>query len=229
LAAGRAFGLQITPRDRQLLHWLSCMRLATAAQIGRCLGTSAEAAALRARSLCRVGLMRRRRVLWDLPSLYWTLPTGARLAGSPVPAPGDIDLGTLRHDLALVSLSLDLLAAVPGSHWISERELRHAEAGEEGLGLRRHIPDGVHVQPDGQRVAVELELTAKTARRLTAILRFYARSRAYDAVRYFLPGTAAAARLERLAHELPHVRAEVWAVPAEAGGEGAGEHDTEAR
>ena len=216
--AGASGRLLVTPRDEQIIRWLVRMRLATAAHIGRAFHTTPAAAARRARALCRASLLRRERVLWGLPSLYVVLPAGARLTASPLAASPAIDLAGLRHDLALVSLSLDLLEAVPGSHWISERELRRERAGEDGLGLRTHFPDGVHVLPDGRRVAVELDLTPKTGRRLGGILRYYARSRAYDAVRYFLPTPGAAGRISALARDLPHVRAEVWIVPAEAGG-----------
>ena len=64
----------------------------------------------------------------------------------------------------------------PASEWVSERVLaRDRRAGE-------HLPDGV-VVTDGQRVAVEVELTVKSRRRITAILDELAGR--FDAVVYF--------------------------------------------
>jgi hypothetical protein len=77
----------------------------------------------------------------------------------------------LSHDLALVDLSERLLGEIPGSHWLTERELM-VGGWRTSLRLRR-LPDGVLVQPDGRRYAVELEASRKDAERLRKIVNDY--------------------------------------------------------
>jgi hypothetical protein len=83
-------------------------------------------------------------------------------------------------------------ARAPGCRWISERTLR-AE-----IGPGEHLPDGVVVLAAGGRVAIEVELTVKSARRLQAIIdELCAR---YEHVLYFC-SPAPRRRLERLAQD----------------------------
>lgn len=50
-------------------------------------------------------------------------------------------------------------------HWISERQLAHEQGFARKGQPQEHIPDGVLVLPDGTRVLVEVELTAKSIER----------------------------------------------------------------
>jgi hypothetical protein len=213
-ARGGAARGRITDRDLEIVRWLARMRFAAGAQIARAFGMSPRMVYRRCHLLCAAGCCRHERVLADAPGVYLATASGCGLAQSPLSAgPARVDLLNFRHDLALVSLSLDLLST-PGARWRSERELRQAMTGRDGVGRAVHVPDGVLLGPDGGRTAIELDLTPKTSRRLSTILRFYSRSRDYDAVRYFLPSRAAAARLAALAEHLPFVAVEHWEVPA---------------
>jgi len=184
------------------------MRVATAAQLAQALGMSLDAARRRLRVLGRLGLVRASRPWAGRPAVYAATRAGAGAAGLGL-GPARVRLGTLRHDLRVGELAVALLRATPGARWVSEREIRR-QAAEEGLAGGPHVPDGLLLLPDGTRVAVELELTPKTRRHLLRILRFYARSRAYDRVRYLTPDPGQADRLRALAHHLPHVEVGVW-------------------
>jgi hypothetical protein len=99
---------------------------------------------------------------------------GARYAAAPPALP------RLAHIRAVTAVRLALEAA-PGygdaaAHWRSERRLRARLGGR--LGSRDHLPDAEVHWPDaapvpwaGECWAVEVELTAKTVRRTTAIMR----------------------------------------------------------
>jgi hypothetical protein len=66
----------------------------------------------------------------------------------------------------------------PATEWIPERVLaRDRLAGE-------HLPDGVAIT-EGRKVAIEVELTPKSRRRITAILEEL--NVRFDAVLYFCP------------------------------------------
>ncbi len=60
-----------------------------------------------------------------------------------------------------------------------------------------HVPDGCLVQADGRRTAVELECSAKWGNRYGVVLHYYAAGD-FDAVRWFVEGTALRKRLAEL-------------------------------
>lgn len=204
-------GLTVTARDAEMVRFVGRMRLATAAQLARALGSNRRSVCRRAHRLAAAGLLRYRRVYSGRAGVYLATNRGLALCGSTLVA-RELDLLRYRHDLAVVTLCLDLLAAHPGSIWRSEREMRSELVPGEG----RHTPDGVLVVPGHGAVAIELEITPKRLRALGRILRFYARCREYTTVRYFLPEEAALARYRRLMAPYGHMQAELWAIPADA-------------
>jgi hypothetical protein len=121
------------------------------------------------------GLVELRRVLVGEPA--WIFPTsaGLRACGSNfgVWAPR---IGLLSHVAAVNDVRLHVQDRSPGSEWICERSLARDRIGRE------HLPDGLALV-DGQRVAIEVELTIKSRRRVTGILDELAGR--YDAVVYF--------------------------------------------
>jgi hypothetical protein len=121
------------------------------------------------------GFVELRRVLVGEPA--WVFPTaaGLRACGSSfgVWSPR---IGLLSHVAAVNDVRLHVQARSPGSEWIPERAIARDRTGRE------HLPDGVALV-GGQRVAIEVELTIKSRRRVTAILDELAGR--YDAIVYF--------------------------------------------
>jgi hypothetical protein len=107
-------------------------------------------------------LVTTRRMLVGEPA--WVIPTtaGLRATGQSF-AVWQPRVGLLAHIAAVNDVRLHVQARSPNSEWVPERLLaRERHAGE-------HLPDGV-VLVEGQRVAIEVELTVKSHRRVTAIL-----------------------------------------------------------
>jgi len=130
------------------------------------------------RTLARLrgrGLVQTRRLIVGEPA--WVLPTtaGLRACGSSFGA-WTPRVGLLSHAAAVNDVRLHVQGRSPESEWTPVRVLaRDRKAGE-------HLPDGV-VRTDEQRVAIEVELTVKSQRRVTAILDEL--SNRFDAVVYF--------------------------------------------
>lgn len=137
---------------------------------------------------------------------------GARYSAAPPALP------RLAHIRAVTATRLAFEAqpdyAAAAAHWRSERRLRSRLGGR--LGGRDHLPDGEVHWPDGAPVtwagecwAIEVELTAKTVSRTTAIMReLLARTGDYGC-----PGSEA-----RVAGQQPrHIRAIYLCGPAAAG------------
>jgi hypothetical protein len=201
--------VRVTARDVAILGDLTRSAALTLAQLTRRHFGAASTAAHRLEALEDAGHLVHRRPWYRGPGVYTVTPDGARLAGVGLPA-ARWTLHALAHRLAVADLADALLAAHPGSRWVTERELRR-----DGLATVRdrrdgrllagapHAPDGALVLPngadgggDGDVVAVELELTAKPAAEHARILRWYAAQLATRRVVWFVATATLRRRLE---------------------------------
>jgi hypothetical protein len=103
-----------------------------------------------------------RRLLVGEPAWLLPTPTGLRACGSSFRV-WQPRLGLIEHVAAVNEVRLHVHERSPEAEWICERRLaREREAGE-------HLPDAL-VLRDGQRIAIEVELTVKSRKRTTQIL-----------------------------------------------------------
>lgn len=183
--------------------------------LGRTAGYRRLAAAVGA------GLLEQVRLLHGEPGLYVASRSGLRWAGLEQLGPCRVSVAEFAHWQACARLAAALGA--DGARTWSERELRVAEreAGRligsvrVGQSERLHRPDLV-LPGEGERVlAVEVELSVKSPRRLEAICRAWAGARHVAAVRYYAaPAPArAVARAVRVARaeDVIEVRPLPWA------------------
>jgi len=174
-----------------------------ASQVARLGGLAQSTTTRRLRRLAELGLLVQEQIFQGQPAAVSITRYGLGAIESRLPEP-HVDLRGYRHD---VGVGWTWLAARDGafgsvSEVISEREMRSHDlrAGREaepyGIAVggfdshgrpARHYPDLLLVRPDGRRVAVELELSAKTPRRLDGIMRAYAGDSSISAVLYLVP------------------------------------------
>jgi hypothetical protein len=135
----------------------------------------------------------------DFPRVTIYLPTwkGTKLVGEPPMSPPSFDtvkrLGWLRNHLLTTDFARWLLTRETAAKWKTHRELLKsamASAREPSGRLSRgaeHVPTGLLAFPNGQRVAVELELGyfAKPRRAYDRILHFYKARADVDAIRWY--------------------------------------------
>jgi hypothetical protein len=207
----------ITDVDRSVLGPLAEHRVLIVPQVAHLLDVTESTAARRLRRLQRSGLVEYQRVFSNQPAAAWITRRGLDAIEHQLPAPR-IDLRGYRHDVGVGWLWMAAHAGVFGAATAvtSEREMRASDARSGGDAIdqgRAREPFGVglgilnpHGQPkrhyadlmldtrSGHRVAVELELTAKSRGRMSRIMRAYASDAHVDAVLYLVP-TAAIARL----------------------------------
>ena len=178
--AGRAEHELLRRRDIEVVGWLAEQYGARADQLEVLMGAGPRTVQRTVARLRAAGLVTTRRVLVDEPA--WVLPTSAGMAacgsGFGVWRPR---IGSLAHVAAVNDVRLHIQGRAPSTQWIPERVLaRDRLAGE-------HLCDGVAIT-DGRRVAIEVELTPKSRRRITAILDEL--TGRFDAVLYFcVPST----------------------------------------
>jgi hypothetical protein len=162
-------------RDLALLLWLGEQYAARTDQLQALLGCGPRSVQRVLARLRETGMVTVGRLLVGEPA--WVTPTaaGLRAAGSCFSV-WQPRVGLLAHIAAVNDVRLHIQARSPASEWVPERQLaRERHTGE-------HLPDAI-VLHDSQRVAIEVELTVKTHRRVQAILDEL--TRRYDTVLYF--------------------------------------------
>lgn len=206
--------IQLTVRDRTMMAWAGRQRFVTPEVIaartwptGRFGGggridaqgkLDPRVVRNRLLRLRTAGLMSSRRYFYEGSSAWTVTAMGLSEAGVDLP-PSSVDIRTYDHDLRLALLWIDLEAEFPAGRLLSEREIRSLDGGVEdptycpgtlgatGGARKIHYPDlAVEPTPGAEPVAIELELTPKSASRLEAILRLYKRAHHLSGVRYYI-------------------------------------------
>jgi len=174
--AGTAGESLLRRRDLDTLAWAAEQYAARTDQLSVLLDCGPRTAQRLIARLRQARLADQRRLLAGEPA--WIIPTvkGLRACGSPFAA-WQPRLGLLSHVAAVNDVRLHIQGRSPDSQWVCERVLAR-----EREDQREHLPDAI-VLTDDRRIAIEVELTVKSRRRLTAILDEL--TGRYDAVLYF--------------------------------------------
>jgi hypothetical protein len=192
---------------------LAQQRVAVDLQAARWLYESGRESAARLERLQSAGLLRRQRIFEGHPAAITITRRGLAVTGSTFSAPR-IDLRQYRHDVGVTWLWQAAHAGAFGapSRIISEREMRSHDSRQDrapaidreprlGVGLggiapggypQRHYPDLLLDTRDDRRVAVELELTAKSRPRIDRVMLAYASDARIHDVVYLVPDQALA-------------------------------------
>jgi hypothetical protein len=208
----------LTQRERVVLGPLAEHRLLIVPQVALLLDVGERTAVNRLKALGQRGLLSFGPIFQGLPWAASIENGGLRGLGSTLKAP-QINLNEYTHDVGVGWL---WLAARAGSFGelrglTTERRMQAEDgargaAGQDsrwgvGLGLlnnhghpQRHYPDLMLEMASGHRVAVELELTAKSAGRMQRIITAYASDARVDHVLYLAANAAIAARVSDSGH-----------------------------
>lgn len=194
-----------------LVQWTARLGAVTAEAVADRYQLTLGSARARLVAAERAMLLARRRPLAGEPALYVLTRSAQRVAGVATAAPCRVTPANALHLIACAHAAAALERRYPGHMAIGERELlRHWRDGVGVLACARlghdrhgaalmHRPDLVLVPQRGVTeppVAVEVELTTKSPRRLEEICRAWARCRSVAGVIYLAaPGVERA--LER--------------------------------
>ena len=213
----RAQGAALTPRDVELLRYVTRHGVCTGEQLGQRFFGGSSAVWRRLRVLERVGLVVRQRTWWQGPRVVLATPVGAHLGGVDLAA-AHLNLPELEHALSVVDLSETLLRTNHGAKWVTERELRrdairaHRADGMEARASRIRTADGMLVRGKEQ-IAVELDLTPKRTEVYEQLLRAYAGRAGITAVWWYARGAALCRRIADLVSKFQlgsFVRVDQW-------------------
>lgn len=191
---GEARDGRAAARDRELVRLIGRFGAVAIQHVARATGVGRTAAYRRVAACIERGLLERLDLLRDEPSLLRATREGLRYAGLGLPV-AVISPGSVDHWLRCATTALLLGERFGHDRVLTERELRTAErieglpiasakVGElPGGGPRLHRPDLVLL--GGERpIAVEVELTPKSPRRLEQLIRAWRRASWVAEARY---------------------------------------------
>lgn len=157
----------------------------------------------RLKKLVDTDLLRRKRILFDEPGMFYLTPKGVTLCDSNLSAIGDISPGTFLHRIYCLRVAAELLTKY-GGWWETERELYKKNF--KSLNTSRiKIPDGILHVPNGGTAAIEVELTKKTNSRIRQLLRQYdsdIKAGKYVMVQYYVANKGIKAQINQVVTEL---------------------------
>jgi hypothetical protein len=184
-----------------IVQWTARIGAVTAEALADRADTTLASARARLLAAERARLLSRQRPLTGQPPLYTVTPAGLRVSGLRGLEPCRVSASNAGHLIACARVAAALEHCYPGQRVLGERELRRDErehgaelasarlaTGPDGTRLL-HRPDLVllpDLAEDGLPVAVEVELTVKTPRRLVSICRAWARCRCVAGVLYLV-------------------------------------------
>lgn len=215
--------LPLTSEQTDLVHWTASLGAITAEALALRMDLTPASARGRLSAVVRLGLLARRRLLVDAPTLYTVTKAGLRACGAYGIDPCRLSAGGAHHAIVCAEVAAALERCYPDHRLVGERELRRDErdlgralASARMAADRLHYPDLVLWPAVAEElpVAVEVELTIKAPRRLANICRAWARCRTVSGVLYLAPSHVERA-LQR-AIEKAHAWERVVVLPLEA-------------
>lgn len=112
---------------------------------------------------------------------------------------------TYEHQVFILNIHLQLKCQYPNANWISERRIIHDKFMNGISKDDNHLPDGILVFPDLKQVAIEVELTMKSKKRLEDILWDYALHKHIKEVWYYCPPDVAS-KVAKVAEKMDWVK-----------------------
>lgn len=185
--------MEITSRDLLLLKKLSSHGILSTELIRVYCFKSIDSSTVlrRLRKLEKKGLVKRT-LGHESQNVLWSLGIkGSRLARVPMPK-SHWNRNLLEHDLNLVSVRLAMEGCGISHSWMPEHQIRSTLFKKHGLrGIKdRLVPDGLMgIDVDGRKesVAIEMEMTLKSKKRIQTTLRRYLEKADVHAIWYLSP------------------------------------------
>lgn len=171
----------ITDRDTKIMEWIGRNGTVTGYQVSEKFGVEIKKVHKRLGVMKNEKLVDHQKILFGQPGVYWLTADGVAISNSKLKPIKRLSMATLNHDVQLVSLSIAVEQKI-GGQWQTAREIVAEQTDQSQNAVQRlnvikmRYPDGILRLPDGGKIAVELELTQKSAMRVRKIVSEYART-----------------------------------------------------
>lgn len=197
----------LTERDQQIARWIGGLGAAGVEHVAERFEMPRTQAYSRTLVLREAGLLEHHRLLYNRPGLFTATRRGLRWAGIAHLPTRRVTAAFFAHCWEVARVAAALHRDGGGSPVLGELEFRAEERDSGQLvasveiersssgRVAMHRPDLARLTPAGMAIAIEVELTTKSSRRLDAIVRALAWARHVEHAYYLAaPSTVTALR-----------------------------------
>lgn len=196
----------ITKRDEEILNFINEFGFCEIPQLETKFGFKKPRSYQIMQRLVKAGLVIHQRIFYGTHGIFYLTKTGAEY--TDLPRIKNIPKEIYEHQLAIIKVYFKLIEKYPHAQWICERRIKREKFMADGIraGKRRHhLADGMLVFPDNEQIAVEVELSMKSKKRLKEIILGYWMHKDIREVWYFC-SPAVAAKVSKIADGWDHIK-----------------------
>jgi hypothetical protein len=159
-------------RDTKIIKFINEFGFCEMPQLEKHFGLNKPRAYKIMQRLVKRGYVIHERIFYHRHGIYRVTRDGAQISGLPML--DKVPVGIYEHQLAVIEIYIKLMRQYPGAQWMSERTIRRTGfMPRVGRGREKHIADALLYLDDPKPIAIEVELTMKSKRRLSDILTAY--------------------------------------------------------
>ena len=178
--------MQLTNRDIEILKFINEFGFCEIVQIEKKFGLKKPRCYQVMQRLIKANLVIHERVFHARNGVFYLTYQGATTC-TDLPSIKNIPKDNYLHQLTIIEIYFQLMHLFPQATWISERRMWR-EKDVYSVSHRKgveHLADGVLVFPDDKQVAIEVELSMKSRKRIEDIIVSYVLHRRLKEVWYF--------------------------------------------
>lgn len=199
----RGFNMKFTKRDIEILKFINEFGFCEISQIEQKFRLKKPRCYQIMKRLVVADLVTHERIFHGKNGVFYLTKQGA--ACTDLPPIKNIPKDNYVHQLTIIEVYLKLIKQFPGAEWISERRITR-EKSVYSVGRKiNHLADGVLIFPDDKQIAIEVELTMKTKRRLEDIILSYVLHKRIKEVWYYCSSDTIE-QVRRAANRWDHVK-----------------------
>ena len=176
--------MKVTDRDREIMRFINEFGFCEIGQIGKKFNLKKQRSYQVMSRLVDADLVVHEMVFHGKHGVFYLTRRGAQY--TDLPCIRNIPKDNYEHQLTIINVYFQLMMQYPKASWIGERRIKQEKFMKNGFGKKSdHLADGILVLSDEIQIAIEVELTMKSKKRLADIIRGYWRYHHIKEVWYF--------------------------------------------
>ena len=195
--------MKLTQRDMEIMRFINEFGFCEITQIEKRFGLKKPRSYQIMQRLTKENLIKHERVFHGKHGIFYLTRQGANY--TDLPALKNIPKDNYTHQLTVIEIHLQLMHLFPGSMWLSERRIKRDKSAYSVGHKSDHLADGVLILPDEKHIAIEIELTMKTKKRIEDIIVAYILHHRLKEVWYFC-SPVIIERVRKAARQWKHVK-----------------------
>lgn len=194
--------MQTTRRDIEIMKFINEFGFCEIKQIEKQFNLKKSRSYQIMQRLATAKYVKHEMVFYGTHGIYYLTKEGADC--TDLPKIKNIPKDNYEHQLAIIDVYFKLKKSYPQAEWIGERRIKRDKF-MKGLGKTGHVADGMLLFPDNTEIAIEVELSMKSKKRLAEIFKNYLRCFNIKEVWYFCAPNILE-RVAKLAERMPHIK-----------------------